>query len=165
MKPRELHVYDFDHTLYNSPQAPNGNPLWALHAKSLNGWKPPGFDQRWILPVLIHARRSGLDPYAMPVILTGRPDHKPMREIIEQMVKSTDVPWASVCLKPLLPPVSDPAYKASQVGRWLRRHASVERVVFYDDRSDNLRAVGRVVQTFGRRYRAVLTAQMLKLEG
>lgn len=162
-QPTELHIYDFDSTLYHSPAppVPEESNMWYFHAKSLGLPDRPGFDHRWILPVLIQARRSQLNPSAALVLLTARPDHKAMREILYRTLALTDIKWDAVKLKPIFFPGSDAAYKASTVKQWLEAMPSIKKVVFYDDQRANLEAVALVVQAKSKKYEPIWTAESL----
>ena len=52
---------------------------------------------------------------------------------------------------------SSPSYKAGCVRKWLKQYPSVEKVVFWDDLSENLVAVGKVVRSEGLRYTPIQT--------
>jgi hypothetical protein len=153
MAPKELHIYDFDETLYRSPTPPPGASMaWYFHAHSLGKPEAPGFDGRWVLPVLIEARRSSMDPRVASVLLTARPDHAAMRSTIYRTLALADVRWDAVQLRPIMFPGNDAMYKATVVQEWLMGMPTVEKVVFWDDQDENLELVGRAVRNEGRRY-------------
>lgn len=155
----ELHAYDLDLTLYNSRLSPEGDPNWYFHAHSLDGWRPPGFDRRWNLSVLAKARHSSLDPCARVILLTARPDHREMRRVVERLVRSADIKWNAICLKPVLSVVSDAEYKGRVLGRWAQKWPTLQKVVLYDDRPENLEAAKVAVEREGRKYEGVLTPE------
>lgn len=155
--PIELHAYDLDYTLYDSPRPVNGDPAWYFHAHSLEGWQPPGFDRRWILPTLMEARRSSNNPLARTVILTARPDHRPMRRVVEPLVWSTGIKWDAICLKPVMSVMTDAEYKARVLRRWVQAWPTLQKVVLYDDRPENIEAAKVAVEMEGRHYQGVLT--------
>ena len=155
----ELHAYDLDHTLYDSPRPPDGDPNWYFHAHSLGRWKPPGFDPRWNLEVLTAARRSSVDPLVRVVLLTARPDHRPMRVAVEQLVRSTGIKWNAICLKPVLSVMTDAEYKARVLQRWAQTWPTLQKVVLYDDRPENIEAAKVAVEGEGRKYQGVLTPE------
>lgn len=159
MGPKELHVFDFDGTLYQSPAPPNEEEAgtWYFHAYSIGEPGVPGFDSRWNLPLILRARRSVEDPRAAVVLLTGRPDHKPMKDAIYRALAKIDVRWDGIILRPVFYPGSIPQFKAYCVQEWLKKMPSVEKVVFYDDSETNLGLVGQAVTAQGKHYVPVCT--------
>jgi hypothetical protein len=160
MRPTELHIYDVDGTLYKSPKAPGGDPVWYFHAHSFGAPKAPGYDGRWILSVLSRARHSVLDPTVKTVILTGRPDHPPMRKKVLSLLRLTGLRFDAVVLQPIPFSGTTAQYKKSVVDQWLKQLPSVRKVVFYDDEQDNLLSVGKTVERCGVQYKAYLTPGM-----
>ena len=152
MKPLELHVYDFDGNLYDSPRLPVDRPDWWFSAKSLRGWGVPGQDRKWILPTLIEARRSIQAPWVRAVVLTGRPHHGEMQAVLKQMLSAAGLRFDKLQLKPFLPPKTTPAYKAHKVHEWLKKEPSITKVVFYDDLDENLLAVAEVARLMRVKY-------------
>jgi len=141
MDATELHVYDLDGSLYDSPRLRADRPEWWFSAKSLRGFGPPGFDRKWILPVLYEARRSILAPHVKTALLTARPKHREMEDIIYQMMHCGTLRFDYVSLKPLWPLRATAKYKAVAILDWLAANPRVTRVVFYDDVPANLEAV------------------------
>jgi hypothetical protein len=147
MKPTELYIFDFDDTLYRSRKPPVPAPAWWYHAHTLDGFGPPGFDTKWKYDVLGAARRAQVAPWAMTVLLTARPQHSAMERKIREVLAAARLKFDHFCLKPVIPAgMTDPQYKAAAVQRILLSFPSLTRVVFYDDRQDNLDAVARVVR-------------------
>jgi len=56
MRPTELHIYDVDGTLYKSPKAPGGDPVWYFHAHSFGA---PKADGRLALTTELYSMDSG----------------------------------------------------------------------------------------------------------
>jgi len=154
MHPVELAVFDFDGTLLKSPKSPDGNPLWWFHAHSLASiTEAPGFDPRWYLGAIAHARKAAATPGVLTVVLTARPDHRGMREQIGRLLSLASLQFDQVVLKPVLFPGLDPAYKAHAVRAWLRKYPTIKRVSFYDDLDENHVAVKHAVEHSGRSFR------------
>lgn len=152
---KELHVYDFDGTLYNSPKPPKPDPSWWLFVKSLGKTGAPGFDVRWNVPMVIQARRSIQDPCAETILLTARPDYNAMRQKVETMLDDASLDFRRVWLKPPFLVQPTPAYKATIVESYLIQDPEFTKVVFYDDDPNNLDAVGRVTQRHGVEFRGI----------
>ena len=158
LKPVELHLYDFDMTLYDSPQPPEPDPVWWFHAYPLYNFGVPGFDHRWILPVVVKARRSTQTPGVMSVLLTARAGSAPLRQIIKKMVRAAGLNFDLVQLKPVDTQLSTPGYKAAVVYKLLKLYPSIRKVTFYDDLRANVDRVGIVVRQSGRAYEGVVVA-------
>jgi hypothetical protein len=155
MDPLELHVYDFDETLYFPPRG--HGTLAFFHVESFGDWKSPGYDNRWHLANVVRARRSIADPLTVAVLLTARPDNRPMRDTVESMLASASLDFDMVKLKPVVQSFrSDAHYKAVFITEMLRQFPTVRKVVFYDDQRDNLAAAEAVVRSTGRAYKGVL---------
>lgn len=154
--PKELHLYDFDGTIYRSQLPPNAleSTVWWHLPRSLDGVGYPGFDARWVLPVVQQARRSILDPRVMSVMLTGRPDHKAMRERVTRILHSAELYFPVMHLRPIVVHGGMAKYKANFVQGLLRGAPSIEKVVYFDDDPENLAEVGKVVGQ--RKYTGIL---------
>lgn len=152
--PKEVHIYDFDGTLYRSPLPPNPleSSVWWHLPRSLDGAGQPGFDHRWVLPIVIEARRSINDPRVMAIVLTGRPDHKLMRERIEKMLSAAELHFPIVQLRPVVLQGTMQDYKANFVKGVLKAIPSVEKVVYYDDDAENLTAVSAVASAGKKKF-------------
>jgi hypothetical protein len=157
MKPVELHVYDFDGALYDSPRLRQDRPDWWYSARSLQGWGPPGHDRKWILDTVYKARLSVRQPWTRTALLTGRPEHAEMTATIRCMLEGAGLRFDQTQFKPAWPPQKMEEYKALKVVDWLADHPTVSRVIYYDDLQENLDAVGAVVTDAGVRYLPCLT--------
>ena len=158
MKPTELYVFDFDETLYRSRKPPLPSPAWWYHASTLDGHGAPGFDSRWILKVVAVARAAQQAPWARTALLTGRPKHSAMDRKIREVLSGARLRFDHFHLKPVIPVDRRTRdYKAAVVTKLLLAHPSIQRVVFYDDRPENLEAVGEAAEGGGVAYVPVLT--------
>jgi anaerobic glycerol-3-phosphate dehydrogenase len=130
MDPFELHIYDFDRTLYY----PRSN--------------------RWHSGNVVRAQRSIDDPRIAAVLLTARADYR--QGMVESMLASASLQFDMVKLQPVAQSFRNHAhYKAVSVEKMLRRFPTVRKVVFYDDRRENLNAVGVVVRGAGLAFEGV----------
>jgi hypothetical protein len=155
-KPTALYVFDFDGTLYNSPRGAGLDPTFYLHARSLDGYGPPGFDPRWQLDMVKLARRAKLDPRAKTLLVTARPHHNAMVTRVRAMLDEADLAFDGMHFKPLLPVRRADGYKADVVRVWVVRHPTIKKVVLYDDELENHQAVGEVVTRLRREFIPVL---------
>lgn len=159
MKPTSLAVIDFDGSLYRSPTPTSVEEAgtWWYHAYPLASHKAPGFDGRWILPVVMEARRSSLDPTAATILLTGRPQSHEMLKMLKTMAAKADIKFDAFHLQPVLFPGTTPVYKAVMVKQWLDKLPSIKKVTLWDDIPENHAAVRKVVEMSRRKYWGVLT--------
>ena len=150
----ELHVYDFDMTLYQSPISiiPSG---W-LYVRSLDGAGGPGFDLRWNMDILIKARRSAQSPWVHAILVTGRPDYREMRDKIESMLFNAGLDFEEVHLKPLSMNCSTPEYKAEVVSDFVDSDPAISQVVVYDDLEENHQAIAQAMALRGILYTGII---------
>jgi hypothetical protein len=145
----ELHLYDFDGTLFRSPESPLGDVRgWWSKEQSLN---PPCVPDNpdaswWNLPVVVEAKQSISNPDVLAVLLTGRRDAI-FRWRVPELLKGIGLRFDQVALGQ---GASVAAFKAQVVSQLLSRYPVIGRVVFWDDTAENLAAVGRVVEQRGR---------------
>jgi hypothetical protein len=156
MLPTELHIYDFDGALYNSPKPKIERGDWWWSPKSLRGYGPPGQDARWIMPTVKSARHSVARPDVMAVLCTARPLTGSLQACIKKMLFSAGIHFGHHAMKPL-GFRSSARYKAERTRKWLEQYPSIEKVVFWDDLPENLVAVGKVVRSRGLSYTPIQT--------
>lgn len=160
MNQTELHIYDLDGTLYRSPKPPKPDSAWWFHAHSLGKPGQPGYDGRWFLRTVARARHSTLDPCALTVVLTGRPDHPPMQKAVRGLLRLSGLHFDAIRLQPILFPGTTAQYKGLEVSRWLKDLPSVRRVVLYDDEMNNHIAVAAAARKRGVAFKGVRTPGM-----
>jgi hypothetical protein len=153
---KELHVYDFDGTLYNSPLPPDGNPAWWLYTKSLDGAKAPGFDSRWRLPIVIQARRSMSQPGITTILVTGRPDYREMRNRIAELMSDASLPFRYLFLKPPSLDITTPDYKAAVITTFTDQDPEYRKVVVWDDDDKNHKTIRKHLEQRGVKYEGIL---------
>jgi len=147
----ELHIYDFDATLYRSPGPPEGRPAseWWDSPVSLDGVGRAGFDARWRMNIVRDARESIADPDVEAVVLTGRRRFAGLARAVERALSLAGLRFDDVILRPMISTGDVFAWKAAEVGRLLAGIDGLEKVTMYDDNADNLRAVRAVVERAG----------------
>lgn len=156
--PIELVLFDFDSTLYNAPTvAPERDPTWWHSAKSLSGIGEPGWDQRWNLPVVVHARRALQSPWTRTVLLSARTRTSEMETTLRVALSGADLHFFRILLKPVTLAATTPAYKAMSVQRLLLETPSIERITMFDESAEHLNAVRLVVEAQGKKFFPVLT--------
>lgn len=145
---RELHLYDFDGTLFKSPgpSDPRDTQWW----KSLRSLTPPVVPHRpsdvhWCPTPLREARRSTLRQDVYAVLATGRGEQA-FRRRVEHLLVTQSLRFDEVHLNP---GESTPAYKAKLLARLLGRLPQVRRVVVWEDRLEYLELYASTAETYG----------------
>lgn len=149
MRPAELHVYDFDGTLYRSKKAPDDNVFWYMKPESLSGAGLPGFDGRWDLSFVGKARYSILRDDVLAIVCTARVENRPLRARLEALFRKAELPFSAVHMSPVHMMRDVPGYKVSCIQGYLSSFPSLGRVVFCDDEQANLDAVARACLAAG----------------
>lgn len=151
-----LYVFDLDDTLVNSPEPAESMRRWeSAHGEKLAKQAKGGRCRGW------YERSESLDSCigitrgpvfdlwevcasksdALCIILTARIET--LRPQVEKLaaemlpVRFPDL----VLMKPLDTPLKTPSWKASEIERLARKYPAAKRILFWDDRKENLRAV------------------------
>jgi hypothetical protein len=147
----ELHVYDFDGTLFRSPEKPDwwGGKFWWFDPQSLDEpcvpVKPPA--DWWIGSTVSSAKQSIGNPDVWAILMTGRND-KRFRWRVPELLKQKGLTFDEVHLAPSK---ADTGYfKAAILKRLLDKYPFVERVRFWDDNKKNLKLFQGIVEAAGR---------------
>lgn len=156
---KKIHIYDFDNTLYNSPQ-----PNRQLYSKrlydqmsypsllgNLGWWSEPSFleqsfkdmlssddeeqAQYWNAEMINSAERSYRNQDTLCLVLTGRREHL-FHEIFTKMfIAFNKVHFNAACLRRENVGSSTIEYKLAVIDSFLRYYsASLEEITIYDDR-------------------------------
>lgn len=146
---RELHVYDFDNTLYSSLKPAQGYGLeWYALPHSLPDAGPPGFDPRWNLRVVQELRKSLNNPNARVALLTARPHNVWLHKYLTEWMLRSGLHFDLIQLRPL--ELKTESYKALCVAQWMTEYPEAKRIVFWDDHEGNREAVRATVLYAGR---------------
>lgn len=137
----ELHLFDFDGTLFRSPVEPlwwPGGMGWWADQRSLN--MPcvpdkPGSDW-WIGSTVSAAKRSISDSNVYAVMATGRND-KAYRWRVPELLNQKGLRFDEVHLNP---GGDTQAWKKGLVAGILRRYPNITKVQIWEDQQSNLRA-------------------------
>lgn len=147
----ELHVYDFDGTLFQSPVYPTwwtnredwwGNPL-SLTPPCV-GDKP---QSGWNEQVVASARQSIADPDVLAVVCTGRSLNSFARYRVPELLKGKGLAFDGVYLKDS---GKTDAFKKRIILKLLSRHPSIDTVHIWEDRHHHLADFIRFVEKLGR---------------
>lgn len=138
MKKTWMALFDFDGTLFNSPDEPHGyrGEKWSRNLWSLQGAVPespqgPGW---WNLPVLQSALRCCKDPSCWAAMATGR-NNDIFRPRVEQLPGQQGLDFDSVSLNPDRDTLE---YKSDLLRTLVRRNAPLGWVEVWDNREDHL---------------------------
>lgn len=133
----EIHLFDFDGTLFRSPEPPPGwsGKNWWVWPGSL---EPPCVPLRpgpewWIASTVAQARRSIADPNVWAVLATGRKEAV-FRWRVPELLKAGNLNFDEVHLA-----VGDTlAFKKNLLAKLVRKFPFVERVRVWDDRQTHI---------------------------
>lgn len=149
----KLHVFDFDATLFKSPSPSddwvkaNPNKYWWSSYESLSP-ETLGEDisSLWIDNVVEEARKSIADQNTIAILCTARSDVGSVRYRVTELLREHGLKLEKLFFKPLRRSISGPAYKAGVVKMLLNAYPNIEEVVFWDDKSENLDSVDKLIK-------------------
>jgi predicted phosphatase len=125
----ELHIFDFDMTLYN----PN--------------------EKKWIKEVVEEAEKAINNKNNITVLCTARTNTEDITTETIRLLKDKGLIFNHHCFKPEKRKMSTPKYKAEAVENLLNKYKDLSSVYFWDDRQDNLNAVEKVVNSSNLAYK------------
>jgi hypothetical protein len=134
----ELHLYDFDGTLFRSPYPPaTWDGDWWNHVQSL---VPPCVPDKpgsdwWVSSTVSQARRSISNPDVYAVLATGRPDQSGLRYRVPELLRGVGLNFDEVHLAP---PKGTLAFKKGLISKLLRRYPIIDTVRIWEDRKSHL---------------------------
>lgn len=150
----ELHIFDFDNTLFRSPEPPQwwSNKkmgYWFNDAVSLSEPfvpQKPSSDY-WFGNVVSEAKRSISDMGTLAIMCTGRPnDNGAMRYRVAELLKSKGLDFDEVHLRT---GGQTDKYKAKLTFDLLKRYPNILSVSVWEDTQKNLDAIERVCDHLG----------------
>jgi len=153
----ELHIFDFDKTLFKSPDQPDWWPVngknskkwgWYLHNDSLGRPCVPDKPDNswWVGPVISQAKKSISNPNIVTVLATGRSDVGPNRYRIPELLKQAGLRFNGVHLNKTS---NAHTHKAMVTIKYLRKYGtSIDLIQMWDDGKENLDAVKKVAAKF-----------------
>jgi hypothetical protein len=136
--PRELHVFDFDGTLFRSPPSPVPDKRWYTKYESLDVPNVPRVPDAswWIEPVVLDAQRSIADPEVHAIVLTGRVDKPDLRYRVAELLDSAGLDFDDVFLNDLGGRTQ--TFKLKRIGSLLRKYPTIDDVYIWEDRGNHL---------------------------
>lgn len=150
----ELHVFDFDNTLFRSPEPPEWwstkkMGYWFNDAVSLSEPfvpQKPSSDY-WFNGVVSEAKRSISDMNTLAIMCTGRPNREgAMRYRVAELLKDKGLDFDEVHLNT---GGQTARYKAKLVFDLLNKYPNIKSVSVWEDTQENLDAIEKVCDHFG----------------
>jgi hypothetical protein len=148
----ELHLYDFDGTLFRSPKP----PMWWGYAgkwwSDPQSLSPPCVPAKpgaewWIGNVVSQARRSIANPDVWAIACTGRQDG-PFRWRVPELLHQKGLRFDEVFLNT---GGSTSTFKQNVIRKLLRRYPDIDTVQVWEDRGNHLRTYMSLAESLGRR--------------
>ena len=138
--PTELHMYDFDNTLFRSPLPPSwwSERGWWGRSESLSPPCVPATPDAdwWNEDVVEKARESIADPSVLAVVITGRSEPKAnFAERVPQLLAQKELAFDEVRLNPYGP---TDRFKLAKLRKLLRQHPTIRVVHLWEDRAEHL---------------------------
>ncbi len=149
----ELHVYDFDGTLFRSPTLPSWWPRkrsWWIDPRSLN--RPcvpdaPGPDW-WVEPVVSSARTSISNPNVWAVMMTGRNARRGSFSYrVPELLKQKGLNFDEVHLTDTH---DTKGFKKQKIRNVINRYPHISVAQFWDDRGPFLEEYVQMIEATGR---------------
>lgn len=140
----EIHIYDFDSTLFRSPEQPE---WWDK--KVLGQWysdevslgipfvdiKPP--TDYWVSEVVELAKESIKDQNTWAILLTGRPDYGNLRYRIAELLGQRGLKFDEVMLKRPMG-AKTTSFKRYFTEKLIHRYPLVSKIQVWEDNTDNI---------------------------
>lgn len=145
----ELHIYDFDGTLFRSPHPPAfWGPSWWGSTESL---MPPCVpddpsQEWWVTRTVTSARASIGNPNVYAVLITGRGQASGLRYRVPELLRSVGLHFDEVHLNS---GGDTYAFKIKTIKRLLQTLPDLARVVFWDDNLKYLRSYESALKSVG----------------
>lgn len=140
-----LDVFDFDSTLYESPQPPENytGPYWWGSKTSLETLN----QGLWIEETVDSAYKSINDPTHLSVMLTARAARSDLMFLINKLLREKGLMFDRTFFKNTQQ--KSPIFKAELVGMLLDAYPNITKVNLWEDNEDNAKAIMRKCQELG----------------
>lgn len=151
----KLHIYDFDGTLFGSPDPPPDWPKssgqWWANEISLSEPCVPAVpdDSWWNSSIVSQAKKSIADADTLAILMTGRPNFNGgLRFRVADLLQQKDLDFDFVFLK-TSNFNSTMEFKAALINSILSRRSDITEVEFWDDRHHHLPTFIAVAEDLG----------------
>jgi hypothetical protein len=150
---KRLRIFDFDGTLFNSPDPPD---WW----KDKDGWwgdiqsmTPPALDTKpsddwWIAPTVKAVQEGNKDPEAYTVLLTGR-QQDTFKGRVHALIKQKGLKFDEIHLADQ---ADTQAFKVDRIDRLIEKYPDVEEVDQWEDMIRMVRPYRATVKEEGLKY-------------
>lgn len=115
--PKTLHIFDFDHTLYNSDT------------------------KEWLQDIVYKAKKSYHNPETITILCTAR-DNRFKKEALD-LLKQENVLFDHYFFNSKSE--TDYIYKKKEIKKFLEINPQISTIIFYDDLEENLEAVKSII--------------------
>lgn len=143
----DLHIFDFDQTMFKSPGPPPGgtkdeNKEHWDHSRSLQHPSVPAHpNENWYVQEVLEAfQRARKNPSNHVVVMTGRKEN--LRDDVQNLLDHADLKPDELVLKPQPKPGEKAQftknYKLREMKRILGENPEVKKVHFWEDRDKHL---------------------------
>lgn len=146
----ELHIYDFDGTLFFSPDSPDwwtaDNISWLNNSISMGSPcvpEKPSADW-WRVPVVQDALRSCADPDVYAVLCTGRFLASDLRHRIPELLQQVGLNFDEILLNP---GIKTDTFKAQETIRILSLYPGIQTVRVWEDNKKNIQSICKAVMS------------------
>jgi len=147
----ELHLYDFDGTLFRAPDRPEwwGPKSWVVNPVSLG---PPCVPEKpgpewWVPSAVSDAKRSIANPDVWAILCTGRAKNSGMRYRVPELLKQKGLRFDEVFLNS---GEDTKAYKIKVIAKLLREFPGIDTVQIWENHLPNMAAFCKFVESTGR---------------
>lgn len=134
----KLSVFDFDGTLFKSPDKPRGHKgNWWIEKESLdepNVPKKPS-DDFWNMEVVKSATKELSDISTYTILLTGRVDQF-FEDRIKQLVGQKNLNFAYIKLNQFGRHTGE--FKVEEIQNILKKHSSIKKIEMWEDEPDKI---------------------------
>jgi len=148
----ELHLFDFDGTLFRSPGPPEDwkQPVTDWWNGELSLGQPyipdrPG-SEFWNVKVVSRARKSISDPDVWAIVVTGRPKKAPFIYRIPELLHGAGLRFDNIYLNPGTP---TPPFKMGVMKKVLERHPNIDTVHIWENNDADLRTYVNFLERAG----------------
>jgi hypothetical protein len=163
MRPTRLEVFDFDKTLFRSPEKPSSWPEgkgWWGRPESLQEPCVPAHPPAdwWVDEVVAEARRAIADPDTLTVLMTGRLV-KRFTERVTDLLSQAQLEFDEVHLAT---GGGTLGFKLETLLRLLEQRPEIMHVTIWDDRPEHMPDFAAVLDEVGVAYELKVVAPIVK---
>lgn len=152
----ELHIFDFDQTLFQSPGPPPNlskkerGKFWHDPSSLGGDLVPESPGPNWYIQHVVDAFRAAQqNPRVLTVVMTGRSE--PLRNQVKKLLDHAGLKPDKLVLKQE-PGQSTKDYKTREMKRILQENPDIKKVHFHEDREHHLREFQEAAQDAGYRF-------------